>query len=252
MTYSFIKQLTESSLVRNEKTLKNFSSRDIADIIFLYFIALQILRSDFEGKPEAIAYADKTNTWGNLTNFRSAATDLYVLMYTLFGNNNESYINMLENQEASKLLLQELDFDYPQAKKWLSNVSNGKEQTTQDKQFLMRLEAMLLIKTADYRSMRRLAVDWDNLDHSDRQIVMTRLLMALRSKAKRSELLPILEKIAKKNNLEIPHTKNPETEKASSKYLKGATIGAAIGSAIVANSIRKFLKDAGKGKKYTD
>lgn len=250
MSYEFIKQLTESSLIRNTKTLKNFSARDMADLIFLYFVGLQILRSDFEGNPQAVQYAAKTNTWGSIDTFRSAATDLYILMHTLFGSNNESSLNMLDNQEASKLLLQNLQFDYPQAKKWLNDVASGKEQSSKDNQFLMKLESMLLIKNGDYRSIRRLAVEWDDIDQQAKQLAMTRLLMALRARAKKSEILPMLEKVAKDNKLEIPNVKNPEVEQPTNKYLKGAAIGAAIGGAIVANSIRKFIKDAGKGKKF--
>lgn len=249
--YNFIKQLNEAALFRTTKALKNFTARDMADLIFLYFVGLEILRNDFEGKAMAVDYATRTNQWADINQFRNSATDLYIMMHTLFGSDNESSFKMLDNQESSKLLSENLLFDYPQARKWLSNVSAGNESSSKDKQFLQKLEAMLLIKNGDYRAVRRLATDWDSLDQQAKQLAMTRLLMALRLRAKKSELLPFLEKIAKNNKLEIPNLKNPEEEKPTNKYLKGAAIGAAIGGVIVANSIRKFVQDAGKGKKYT-
>jgi hypothetical protein len=249
VSFEFIKQLNESSLIRNTKALKSFNARDIADLIFLYFLALQILRNDFESNPEAADYANRTNMWSSIDEFRNSGTDLYILMHTLFGSNNKSALNMLDNQHANNLLLQNLQFDYPQAKKWLMNISAGNEETPKDKQFLMKLESMLLIKNGDYRAIRRLVQDWNDLDQQAKALTMTRLLMALRARAKRSELLPFLEKTAKNNKLEIQGVKNPEVSEPDKKHWKGAAIGAAIGGAIVANSIRKFVLDAGKGKK---
>jgi hypothetical protein len=251
MSYEFIKSISESSLIRSEKALSKFNARDIADFIFLYFIALQILRNEFESTPYAMAYADKTLAPGSIDSFRNTGTDLFLLMYTLFGKNNETALKNLDNQLANEVFLKTLGFDWSQARRWLGAISNGSKESSQDRQFLLKLETMLQIKTSDYRSARRLAADWGSLEQQERQLVMTRLLMAFRSRMPRSEILPELEKVAKSNRLEIPGANNPETAKPSSnQLLKGAAIGTVIGGALVARSVKNFLKDAGKAKKY--
>jgi hypothetical protein len=254
MTFNFIKDLTESTLIRSAQNLKKYSARDIADLTFLYFLGLQLLRSEFEGKPESINYAKKTVQWREFDNFRTSATDLYMLLYVLAGNNNESAIKVLNKQEASRLLIAELQINVTQVNQWLYNVSMGRDTSDWDKLFLMKLEAMLKIQISDYRSVRRLVNEWNDLEQAEREIAMTRLLLAFRARASRSELLPMLEKIAKINKLEVPVSINPEKPIGDKKgqSLAPIAIGAAIGAGLIASSIKNFLLNAGKAKKYTE
>lgn len=252
MSFDFIKSLSESSLIRSEDSLSKFTARDVADFIFLYFMALQILRSEFESAPYAISYAEKTLAPGNIDNFRNTGTDLFLLMYTLFGKNNESAFKNLDNQVASIALLKTLGFDWSQARRWLGSVARGGPEDTSGRQFLLKLETMLQIKTSDYKSARRLIVDWSSLEQQERQLVMTRILLAFRTRLPRSEILPELERIAKINRLEIPGVKNPEKDKPSKDLLKGAAIGSVIGGLLIARSVKNFVKNAGKIKKFNE
>lgn len=247
MTYSFIKELCESRLIRSPYSYKKYSARDIADLIFLYFLGVQILRSEFDSKPFASTYARKTIMWNKIDDFRNGGNDLYMLMYCLFGKNNESAIQMLKKQEASKVLIANLHFNYPQAKQWLYHVGEGFDANDMDKLFLMKLEAMLKIQVSDYRAIRRLVTDWTELGQAERQVAMTRLLLALRARAPQSEILQMLEHVAKENKLEIPVSINPEEPiEKHGNSLKPIAIGAAIGAGLIAKSIHSFIKNATK------
>lgn len=250
MSFDFINSLTESALIRTEKSLNNLTARDVADFVFLYFIALQILRNEFDSAPFAKSYAEKTLGSGSIDTFRNTGNDLFLLMHVLAGKNNESSIKNLDNQEASLMLLKNINFDYTQAKRWLSGVASGAKETSQDKQFLLKLESMLQIKTSDYKSARRLAVEWSDLQQQERQLVMTRILMAFRSRISKSEILSELDRVAKNNRLEIQNVANPEKDKPTSNILTGAKIGGAIASVILAKSIKNFVANAGRMKKF--
>ena len=80
---------------------------------------------------------------------------------------------------------------------------------------------------------------------------MTRLLLAFRARAPQSEILPMLEKIAKEKNLEIPVEANTEEpiEKAGISLLPIA-IGAAVGGGFIAKSLFSLLRNGNKGKKF--
>lgn len=250
MSFEFIKSLSESSLIRSEGSLKKFTARDVADYIFLYFMALEILRTEFDSAPFAVSYAEKTLAPGNIDSFRNTGTDLFLLIYTLFGKNNENAFKNLDNQQANEVFIKSLGFDWTQAKKYLNGINHGNQASSSDRQFLLKLDTMLQIKISDYKSIRRLVVEWAELEQQERQVVMTRLLLAFRTRIARSEILPELERIAKINRLEIPGVKNPEKDKPSNAILKGASIGAAIGGALIARSSYKFVRDAGKIRKF--
>lgn len=249
MTITFIQDLSESTLIRNTYNLKSYTSRDLADITFLYFLGLQILRSEFETKSFSMAYAKKVNSWSDVDTFRTNGNDLYLLLHVLFGKHNESAVLKLKNQEASKLLIQNLHFDYSQCHQWLMNVGVGKDARSSDQLFLMKLEGMLKIQVGDYRNIRRLVNEWADLEQGERALAMTRLLQAFRARAPKSDILAQLEHVAKKNKLEIKAAVNPETEKGT-KTLKTVALGAALATGMIANSIKNFLRDAGKAKHY--
>ncbi len=243
MAFDFIKTLNESTLVRGEKDLKKFSSRDVADLIFLYFVSLYILSREFSSAPFAIKYAGKTLGAGDIDVMRSSGTDLHVLMHVLFGKMNMSSFNNLKDPEANKVFINTLNFDWSRAKKFLNDISNKSDV---NKRFLLELEEMLQIKTSDYKSLRRVAIEWDDLQEQDRQAAMTRLLMALRSRANKSDLLAALEKLSKERKLEIAGARNPEKD-APKKSISGTKIGAAVGGLMIANALKNYIKDADKG-----
>lgn len=239
--YSVFSQICESSLIGYRNQLKNYDAKKIADLIFLYFIALQILKSNFASAPFAIDYANATNS-GNFDDFRQSGTDLYVLIHVLFGKNNNLSINLLDNQAASQVFMQKLNFNITDVKRWLSNIKVIDEDA--DSRFLLKLETALKIDNGNYKSVRRLAGEWSSLDQTARELTMTRLLQAFQVHATRSELLPVLSRIAKSQNLIIKGVNNPEKDTPTSKkLLKTIGIGAAVTLGVAAHAIAKTIKN---------
>jgi hypothetical protein len=80
-----------------------------------------------------------------------------------------------------------------------------------------------------------MASEWTTLTDEQRQLTMTRLLMAVRKRMPRSELLHNLEVLASHKKLEIAGANNPEEEDnqpTKGSLVKKLAIGAAIGAAI--------------------
>ena len=244
--YEIIDQITESTLISSVDQLKKYDAREIADLIFLYFVALQILKSTFESAPFAIDYANHTRA-GSFDIFPRTGTDLNILIHTLFGKNNIFTKNMLKNQKASDVLISKLRFNVSKAKSWLSNVRKVNENS--DNRFLLKIESDLQISVSNYKSVRRLATEWNSIDHSARQLAMTRLLQAFRAKAPRSELLPALEKVSKQKNLFLKGAGNPEKSGGSGSFLKKLGIGAAVATGIGAYLLYKAAKGVNKERK---
>lgn len=237
--FDIVGEVCESSLIGYKSSLKQYDARDIADFIFLYCLALQILKSDFDTQPFANDYADHTISNSNFDDFRTSGTDLHILVHTLFGKNN-SVFKLLDKQDSSKLLKDRLSLNTSSLRSWLNNFSRNKVDTNSDNRFLLKLESDLQINTSDYRSIRRLASEWPLLNQQQRSLAMTRLLFALKARVPRSELLPALNKLAQKKNLIIKDAKNPEKEGSSGKLLKIISVGAAL---LAASNAYKLLKD---------
>ena len=242
--YEVFGEICESTLIGYRNQLKTYDAKQIADLIFLYFIALQVLKSNFSSVPFASDYASSTNN-GSFDNFNLSGTDLDILIHALFGKNNESAFNILNNQEASRAFRKKLNFNAIDAKRWLSNIKNVNVDT--DQQFLLRLENGLRIDNSNYKSMRRLAGEWTDLNQDSRQLVMTRLLFAFQTHAAKSELLPALNKVAKTQNLVIKDASNPEKAKPrTSNFLKVLGLGAAITTGVAAHVIARTIKNIDK------
>ena len=84
--------------------------------------------------------------------------------------------------------------------------------------------------------------DWPSLDHQQRSMVVTRLLQALRARARNSELLPVLTILAKDKNLEIKGANDLENqEPEGSKMTAGKAVAAIAAGAAIGWQIGKRI-----------
>jgi len=75
---------------------------------------------------------------------------------------------------------------------------------------LLEIQKDLSVTVQNYRSMRILISQWSKISLRDKKLVMTRLLQAFRLRARRSDILPELEKLAKRKSLELKNVNNAE------------------------------------------
>lgn len=199
----FLQDLSEARLFGGGRSgIKRYNAKDIADIFFLHIIALQILNHNFYGAPEIKKYLHNA---GNLINFdywSSARNEIYVLLHILTGRQAKKQQSLLQDQEASQEFLKNIKINMPLMRKFLRLVKSGQHDEAFERRFLLELERDLMVTNGYYRSLRRLVSTWKRQPESTKRLVMTRLLQIFRTKARRSELLSILEYVSRKDRLE--------------------------------------------------
>jgi hypothetical protein len=225
--------------------MSDFTAKDITDLAFLYLVSLHILRCEFETAPVAVRYARQTNAHSNFKATDRNNTDLYQFL-NILSDPHGSTASELGHEEANAVFWNGVHFNPNLAKQFLSNILAGNYDEARQRSILFSLETQLHITTPNYKSMRRIAVEWNSHEvTSDAQkLVITRMLQALRAKARRGDLLPTLEKLAAHGKYELFKVCDPETgdgcadDKVSTSaspnmgFLKALAIGALAGGVI--------------------
>ena len=246
MAYETLKDLTESRLIRSSYSFRKYNLREIADLTFLYFLILQVLRSEYEFAPKARDYAKKTLTGSSsFENWRRNGTDLYMLLYMSNMLEHAEGWDSLKNKDANEILANRLDLKIGPVKHWLRTI-DSEPDPRKDHRFLYGLENQLAVRNSGYKAVRRLVEDWENMDNHKRSLAVTRLLQAVRSDAPNSELKPYLERLSRKRRFEIRGVCNPETGKGcdpkQQKTPWGAMGVAALAGALTGRTLSQAKK----------
>ena len=237
----FIQDLSEARLIgRSKSGLRNFSAKDIADLLFLHLCALQMLKHEFLGLPEAQKYVKGAGSLTNFDHFVSSRNELYLLVHVLVGRNAKASQLLLKDQEASQIFLERIKINLPMLRRYLKMISAGKIDEGYERRFFLMMEKDLKVTNNYYRAIRRLVSSWSKQSHSTRKITMTRLLQIMRTKGRKSEMMGIIEWLSKQEKLEDKGLDTLSGEgvgqkieapaKKSTGFLKKLAIGAAAGA----------------------
>jgi len=210
MSFKFLQEIQESRLISNKRSFSNFSLTEITEITFLYFLTLQILRNELEYKARIDNYAAATIRHGNFETYQRSGNDLYQLLFIVSNDDEHDKLSGHSNSKLSN----RINLRTQTLLTWLRYIDRPLD-TNKDHRFLLYLENALNIKNPAYKAIRRLVEEWDTLNTTQKELSITRLLQAMRSKAKKSELLPWLEQFARKRKLELIDAHNPEEETPS-------------------------------------
>lgn len=221
MAYELIHELTESKLLPSKTRLNRYNLRDVADLTFLYYIALEILSKEATSIEFARQYARKTIMFNNFNNFVYTSTDLYVLLHVLTGNNSGPARVQLKDDKENAILAKIIKPNLELFRRYLLFMRLDRNVESFVRRALLEIQDDMAINIENYKSMRILSSQWTSRTKQEKQLVITRLLQALRARALQSELLPELERLAKKHGLELKNVNNPET---------GATAKKAVGA----------------------
>lgn len=244
MAYALMQSLDENWLFR-ARPPSSFTARDVADLAFLYMIGLHIMRCEYETAPIAMRYARQTASHSNFKSLDRNNTDLYQFL-NILSDPHGAVADQLAHRDANEVLWHDMHFNPNQVRQFLTNVAANKYDHQAQKRLLFNLESQLHITVSNYRSMRRIAVEWttNEIDTEAQRLTITRLLQAMRAKARRGDLLPWLEKLSTHRRYELfgvcdPETgkgcDEPTTEKPASAgmgFLKALALGALAGGAI--------------------
>jgi hypothetical protein len=232
-SFSFIlENCNESKMFRNAH-LNQLTLRDTVDSVFLNMLTLYMLSKEFETAPFAKDYAGRTLAFGNFTAPRISGTDLYQGLHILLNPAGPAG-QQLKAQPQNLVLAKQLRVNAKLVKQFLSGIENGTLDRVTAIRIMYRLEGQMGIDVSNYKSLRRLITDWENLSTQQRELCATRLLQYYRLRGKRSELLPVLDVLTRNKGYEITGVANAE--------LAALGAGAIAGS----RSSDSFLKSVAK------
>lgn len=223
--FSFIREnCNESKMFRNAY-LNQLTLRDTVDSVFLNLLTLYMLSKEFETRPFAQNYATKTLTFGNFAIPRVGGTDLYQGLHIILNPDGKT-ASELKAPEQNQALATQLKTNAKYVKDFLRGIASGTLDSTTAIRILYRLEGQMDIDVSNYKSLRRLIADWDNLSTHQKQMCVTRLLQYYRLRGRHSEFLPVLETLAKNKGMELTDVGNAEIAAVGA----GAVVGSRTGS----------------------
>ena len=190
-------EISESSVITTLDNLSKYTARDICDFAFLHVLILFILFEDFEGAVVAKGHCTRTVSRPSFKEFTLSNTDLYVYFHIIFGGTR----NRLKKNPANDILWKRIVLSQHVIRDMLIDLKIGRRNKAKEFKFLYNLEKDLKIENPNYRSCRRLISSWNDLTTHDQNLVIDRIVAALRSRCPRSDLLHHLEDFKQRKDL---------------------------------------------------
>ena len=229
----------ESKLFKSANTVTNMGLQDIADFAYLNFVALWIMYSEPLTAPAAMAYADRTVSFGNFKQERNLATDLYVALNTMLDDSSAASKKLADHATNSSMRSR-IRINQPIVKAWLENMDSNRLDSRDAASFFLKIQRMFNIQNISYKNLARMSQEWPALTERERNLVMSRLLQYFRNHAQRSELKPMLDELALTSGYELDREVklNPKQKEETTKALAvaaaamygGYKLGKAIGT----------------------
>jgi hypothetical protein len=199
--FSFLKDLQEARMTRNDRDAKVLTYTDCCERAYLSMLILQLFRNYPKYLGIASVYAKRTEQ-RNYDNFRPYSTDLYNFIY--FINGSDDAIEKLKDPSSARILAQRTYVPMRDFQRFIIRLKNTNETQRNDQEAFIKFESALSITNSDYKSIRRALFGWRTLSTQDRKQLTTRLLIAARAKLRNSDLIDDLEALANEKNLETP------------------------------------------------
>jgi hypothetical protein len=133
--------------------------------------------------------------------------------------------SLLKANEQNSALATQLRTNAKLVKDFLRGIASGTLDRTTAIRIMYRLEGQMGIDISNYKSLRRLITDWENLTTTQRQLCVTRLLQYYRLRGRRSELLPVLETLARNKGMELTDVGNAELAALGAGSIVGSRSG---------------------------
>ncbi len=221
----FVNTLSESRLFRTKQIAAKVNIDDASDLAFCHFLVLNVMNKDYDFAPLAGNYADKTMQFRNFDYFRTNGTDLYMALNRLMGKDVDN------SDDKDEIASKRIAINKADVLRYLLHIGGNKSDSGFEQRYLLRFQRDLNVQDGMLKSIRRLVGDWDNLNQNQKALVVTRLVQWFRAKARRSELLPALERLQKRGNYSVNDSKDKKKKMWDNPIAQAAGVIGAIGGA---------------------
>ena len=185
------KGISEALLYRSTRGFGNMNGRNISDLLFIHTMLLYVLAQESKTETYARDYAYRTIQYGTYSLFRTYATDLYLLAYTVLVDHSSQIT--LSKHVDSRDFLDSLSFNRRQHVDFLRRIATGDDTTGLAVSYLYRLETQLKIRNPRFKTLRRMAITWHTMTHREKMTffkqVNTEMMRITTGGARRAELV---------------------------------------------------------------
>lgn len=188
-------------MVRRQSDLQRYTFQEIAERIYLSFLALTLLKNFEQTKGFVKDYAQNTLAYGSFDRVRTTSNDLHNMMAVVAGD--PEITKKLANKNAAMALRQRQVVPVLAIRRYLRDFKGAFG-------FLSNLESALGINNADYKNLRRAITDYAQLDNRRKKITTTRLLQALKAKLSGTDIQRKTQEFADKQKLELDNVVDAE------------------------------------------
>ncbi len=238
--FSFLNDLCESRLISSKTSLKNWHTKKLSELAYLYFLGLHILLCSESEKTWARDYCKKAGGPNDFLTWRSAQNDLYVLLYALDSEPDKEMDTPADIKELDKIKISPV-----MIRNWLRHVgvhetdASLKEETHK---LFVRLDSMFHITDPSLKTLRRIIMDWKEADEKERQDTLVKVIQKIHDRApSNSEILPHLKRLEAKNE------KVEEVDESAIKWQLYTTLESASSGATGAASVATVVGGLGAG-----
>ena len=193
----FIKEISEARMTRDQQNMTSLTYSDVGERMYLTLLCLEVMRHYPNYTPFVRNYAKKSQSVAKT--FKVGATDLHNFLYFLQGD--EQAIGKLKNPGAAKRQQAMSALPIKDIMSYITSLANGNSPTFPQQTFI-RIENGLHINNKDYKIIRRYLSRFRDEHSSIQTNVVTKLLFAVRSKLRSSDIIDDFEQFVSKRDLE--------------------------------------------------
>lgn len=195
----FIQEIHEARMTRDGNNLRVLTYTDCCERLYLSLLIVDLLRRFPKYNSNAKSYASRTTRYTGYSSFKASGTDLYNFMYFVSGDDKAQ--DKLKDPGSAKRMRKGIHLNTLQINGYLTAVANGNNPSNATS-VLLSAEASLKIVNSDYKTVRRLIGNFQQISGEDKKRTVTRLLIAARAKLRSSDIIDDLEKLAVDGNFE--------------------------------------------------
>lgn len=249
--FSFIKDLHEARMTKDNGSAKKLTYSDCCERLYLTLLVLETMRHFPDFQKNVQRYTKKTVGFETYKFYRIMGTDLYNFIYFLVGS--DSAQDKLKDPEAAKVLKASTKIPINDLNRYIRALASGSTTIKQynPSSLFFKLESALKITNSDYKAVRRSIMNWDKETRSEKRLVATRLIFAVRAKLRSSDIIEDFEKWAAIKNMEVASVTDPEPT-VSKPDLAGSSKNLALYRYLVGSKnlalTKRFLQQASNGQ----
>ena len=186
MLTPFLKYVSEGKVIRRHSDLQRFTFPEVAERIYLSFLALALMSQNKDTIGIAKSYADQTMAKGTFDQVRMMNNDLANMLAIVSGD--PEITKKLKNKNQAQAMRQRQPVPVMALRRYLRSYEDHYKNLT-------NLERALNINDGNLRNIRRAVANYNKLDSKMKLQTLHRLQQQLQSKLPNTDILKKLKEL---------------------------------------------------------